>query len=98
MTTLRGENLDRVIRRILPNLPFKDEFVRKAFVQLNPQALSKNTARALPAGTTLFVPSPQDLATLLSEHYPALGKAPADTHGDMPHSVSAAKRRWVQFP
>ena len=96
VTTLRGENLDRVIRRTLPQQPFKDDFVRKAFVQLNADALGKNPTRVLPAGTALNVPSPQDLMALLSEHYPALAKATATDSEDAP--VASPKRRWVQFP
>lgn len=96
VTTLRGENLDRVMRRALPQQPFKDDFVRKAFVQLNADTLGKNPTRVLPAGTALNVPSPQDLMALLSEHYPALGKATAAPLEEAP--ALAPKRRWVQFP
>ena len=49
--SLRGENLDRIARRALPKHPFKDEWVRQAFVQLNPEALAKNPMRVLPTGT-----------------------------------------------
>lgn len=98
VTTLRGENLDRVIRRSLPNLPFKDDFLRKAFVQLNPDVLGKNQARAMPTGTVLVVPSPQDLAALLSEHYPALGHTSATVQEDGSGATSPSKRRWVQYP
>jgi hypothetical protein len=94
--TLRGENLDRVIRRVMPQQPFKDDFVRKAFVRLNPDILGKNPTRMLPAGTALQVPNPQDMAALLSEHYPVLDKTAASE--DTTTSATSAKRRWVQFP
>lgn len=97
VTTLRGENLDRLIRRVLPQQPFKDDFVRKAFVALNPETLGKNPTRVLPPGTALLVPGPQDLAMQLSEHYPALGKATA-THEEATATAPPARRRWVQFP
>lgn len=95
---LRGENLDRVIRRAWPNQPFKDEFVRKAFVQLNADALGKNPARVLPAGTVLNVPGPQDLMTQLADQYPALAKSTAHAHDDTASAPASPKRRWVQFP
>lgn len=98
VTTLKGENLDRVIRRVLPQLPFKDDFVRMAFTLLNPDTLGKNPTRVLPAGTALQVPTPQDLAALLVAQYPALGTASAAVHDDAPASPAVAKRRWVQFP
>jgi hypothetical protein len=94
--TLRGENLDRVIRRALPQQPFKDEFVRKAFVMLNADILAKNPTRALAPGTTLNIPSPNDLMAMLSAHYPALSKA--STVPDEEMGAVVPKRRWVQFP
>jgi Tfp pilus assembly protein FimV len=97
VTVLRGETLDRVIRRTLPGQPFKDEFLRKAFVQLNPGLLDNRTARVLPAGSTLTVPSPQDLLAMLSQQYPTLFKARPSEAAD--EAVAPApKRRWVQFP
>ena len=99
VTTSRGENLDRVIRRVLPGQPFKDDFVRKAFMRLNPEILGKNPTRVLPAGTALNVPSAQDLMAQLYEQYPALGKATTAAHEETPTSASTTgKRRWVQFP
>lgn len=98
VTTLKGENLDRVIRRVLPQLPFKDDFVRMAFTLLNPDTLGNHPTRVLPAGTALQVPTPQDLAALLSAQYPALGKATTAVHDDAPAAPAANKRRWVQYP
>lgn len=99
VTTSRGENLDRVIRRTLPSQPFKDDFVRKAFARLNPDLLGKNPTRVLPTGTVLNLPGPQDLMAQLYEQYPALGKATTAAHEASPASASStAKRRWVQFP
>ena len=98
VTTLKGENLDRVIRRVLPQQPFKDDFVRMAFALLNPDTLGKNPTRVLPAGTALHVPSPQDLAALLAAQYPALVHATAAMHDEAPAAPAANKRRWVQFP
>ena len=95
---LRGESLDRVIRRAWPNQPFKDEFVRKAFVQLNADALGKNPSRMLPAGTVLNVPGPQDLMTQLADQYPALAKSTVHGHDDTASAPASPKRRWVQFP
>lgn len=95
---LRGENLDRVIRRAWPQQPFKDEFVRRAFVQLNADVLGKNPARVLPAGTVLHVPGPQDLMGLLAQHYPALASSTVAAHDEPTPAPASPKRRWVQFP
>jgi Tfp pilus assembly protein FimV len=96
VTALRGENVDRIIRRTVRDQPFKDEFVRKAFVQLNPSVLGNNPVRVLNAGTALTVPTAQDLQALLSEQYPALGKG--STEQETTPSALQPKRRWVQFP
>lgn len=99
VTVLRGETLDRVIRRTLPGQPFKDEFVRKAFVQLNPGSLDNRSTRVLPAGSTLQVPTPQDLMGMLSQQYPALLKTrPGESGEEAAVANSAPKRRWVQYP
>lgn len=99
VTVLRGETLDRVIRRTLPGQPFKDEFLRKAFIQLNPGTLDNRPTRILPAGTTLNVPSAHDLLALLAQQYPALYKARAsEATEDAPVASSGNKRRWVQYP
>ncbi len=96
VTALRGENVDRIIRRTLRDQPFKDEFVRKAFVQLNASVLGNNPMRVLPAGTALNMPTAQDLQTLLSEQYPTLSKVAAEH--ETASSSPQPKRRWVQFP
>lgn len=99
VTVLRGETLDRVIRRTLPAQPFKDEFLRKAFVQLNPGVLDNRSSRPLPAGTTLNVPTAQDLLAMLGQQYPALFKTRAnETSEEAPASSTGTKRRWVQYP
>lgn len=99
VTVLRGENLDRVVRRTLPGLPLKDEFLRKAFVQLNPGTLDNRSTRILPAGTRLYAPTAQDLLTLLGQQYPALFNARmGETREETTAASPPAKRRWVQFP
>jgi hypothetical protein len=99
VAVLRGETLDRVIRRTLPGQPFKDEFLRKAFVQLNPGTLDNRPTRILPAGTRLNVPTPHDLLALLGQEYPVLYKAQANAAPeDAPVASSGSKRRWVQYP
>jgi len=108
VTILRGENLDRVMRRVLPKLPFNDDFMRKAFAQVNPDLLANNPGRTLPTGAALVVPTPQDLAQLLTAHYPALmhrqnnstahtGMGTAPAHASEAEPVNA-RRAWVRYP
>lgn len=52
-----GDNLDRVIRKTMPNSPFSMEVMREAFARANPQLLSAVKDVKLKPGSTLNVPS-----------------------------------------
>lgn len=52
-----GDNLDRVIKKTMPNSPFSMEVMREAFARANPQLLSAVKDVKLKPGSTLNVPS-----------------------------------------
>ncbi len=52
-----GDNLDRVIKKTMPNSPFSMEVMREAFARANPQLMSAMKAVKLKPGSTLNVPS-----------------------------------------
>ena len=52
-----GDNLDRVIKKTMPNSPFSMEVMREAFARANPQLLSSVKAVKLKPGSTINVPS-----------------------------------------
>jgi hypothetical protein len=52
-----GDNLDRVIKKTMPNSPFSMEVMREAFARANPQLMSAAKAVKLKPGSTLNVPS-----------------------------------------
>ncbi len=52
-----GDNLDRVIKKTMPNSPFSMEVMREAFARANPQLMSAVKAVKLKPGSTLNVPS-----------------------------------------
>lgn len=52
-----GDNLDRVIKKTMPNSPFSMEVMREAFARANPQLMSTVKDLKLKAGSTLNVPS-----------------------------------------
>lgn len=100
ITVQRGETLDRVIRRALPNLPLHPDFLRKAFVSLNPQAFPSGSVHLMRAGSTLRVPNMVDLRQMMLQQNPETGvlfDAQADTAVSGPHG-SNDKRRWVRYP
>jgi len=52
-----GDNLDRVIKKTMPNSPFSMEVMREAFARANPQLMSSVKAVKLKPGSTINVPS-----------------------------------------
>lgn len=101
VTVQRGETLDRVIRRSLPGLPLHPNFLRQAFVKLNPQAFPLGTPHQMRAGAVLQVPTMADLrAQMLAQHPQAAGLLQAPDMAENSPSGHAAsdKRRWVRFP
>lgn len=100
----RGEGLDAVIRRTLPGLPLQNDFLRQAFMRLNPQVYPTPALRPLRPGTTLQVPGPDDLRQMLKERSPmaaALFQTAPEPESDAAsaaQSQALTKRRWVRFP
>ncbi len=56
-----GETLDVIIRRTLGDTPFKENFLRAAFVEANPRLYPNGNIQRLPTGTLVQVPSAADL-------------------------------------
>ncbi len=100
ITVMRGETLDRAVRRALPGLPLHPDFLRQAFVTVNPQVFPKGAAHAMRAGTNLQVPTADDLRFMLMSQYPEtvglfqLVEATPSVEKDS----QQAKRHWVRFP
>lgn len=100
----RGEGLDAVIRRTLPGLPLKEDFLRRAFMRVNPEVYPTAKLRPLRTGTPLQVPSADELRQMIKEQGPfaaALLHGPSESASD-PEAAQQAKaldkRRWVRFP
>ena len=97
-TVQRGETLDRVIRRTLPDVPLHLDFLRKAFVSLNPQAFPTGSVHLMRAGSTLNVPSMATLRQMMVQQNPAT----ATLFDAAPHTTGSYsaqdKSRWVRFP
>ena len=100
ITVMRGETLDRAVRRALPGLPLHPDFLRQAFVSVNPQVFPKGAAHAMRTGTILQVPTTDELRFMLMSQYPetvALFQVveATPTAEQAPHQ---SKRHWVRFP
>jgi Tfp pilus assembly protein FimV len=101
VTVQRGETLDRVIRRTLPDVPLHPDFLRKAFVNLNPQVFPSGSPHQMRSGVQLKVPSMTDLRQMmLSQHpgaMPLFQAAEPQAEHKTTHDPND-QRRWVRFP
>ena len=101
ITVLKGESIDAVIRRGLPGLPLKDEFMRQALAKANPKIFPKGQTYPVRPGTVLVLPSHEELRQLILSQHPnaaALFQASASQSLASDPSPAQDKRRWVHFP
>lgn len=101
VTVQRGETLDRLIRRTLPDVPLHPDFLRKAFVSLNPQVFPSGSPNQMRAGATVQVPSMAALRQMMLSQHPgsaALLQGGAGPAGHAGAIDPSDQRRWVRFP
>ena len=92
-TVKRGETLDKIIQKTMADSPLRMELLRKAFIQLNPQAFPGGQASRLRADQVLQVPDAMQLLRAVA--MPLLEV----TEASRAAPVSAQEqRRWVRFP
>lgn len=92
-TVQRGETLDKIIQKTMADSPLRIELLRKAFIQLNPQAFPGGQASRLRADQLLQVPDAMQLLRAVA--MPLLDV----TEASRAAPVSAQEqRRWVRFP
>lgn len=101
VTVKRGETLDRLIRRTLPDVPLHPDFLRKAFVNLNPQVFPSGSPHQMRSGASLKVPSMPALRQMMMNQYPSVAPLLTESEGQMGHKAAADpndQRRWVRYP
>ena len=84
----RGETLDMVIRRLMPNSPLQRNLLRSAFVKANPHAFRRNNPNWMYAGTVLQIPDVEHLRQVIFR----------ETPGDLKKDISDEKADWIRFP
>jgi len=84
----RGETLDMVIRRLMPNSPLQRNLLRSAFVKANPHAFRRNNPNWMYAGAVLQIPDVEHLRQVIFK----------DTPGRLKKDISDEKAGWVRFP
>ena len=101
ITVQKGESIDAVLRRGLPGMPLKDDFLRQALAKANPKIFPKGQTYPVRPGTVLALPSLDALRQHIVAQSPqaaALFQASA-VKEDVPEPNPALdKRRWVRFP
>jgi hypothetical protein len=99
ITVQRGESIDAVIRRGLPGLPLRDEFMRQALAKANPRIFPKGTTYPVRPGTVLQMPSIDALRQLmLTQHPQAAVLFQAGPAQSSETAAGSDKRHWVRFP
>jgi Tfp pilus assembly protein FimV len=101
ITVQKGESIDAVIRRGLPGMPLKDEFMRQALAKANPRIFPRGRTYPVRPGTVLALPSPEALRQQILAQAPqaaVLFQGSAATQDDADTQTGPDKRRWVRFP
>ncbi len=84
-----GDNLDRVIRKTMPNSPFSMEVMREAFGRANPQLLANVKDMKLKPGSTLNLPNAAVMRSVVlgdpaPQVEPMRVRAPGELHAKAP--------------
>ena len=72
MLVKKGDTVERIISRRLASLPFKQDILRKALVDKNPDAFADTKKRKLKVGAVLQLPTLDDFRNLLAPSAPAV--------------------------
>ena len=85
----QGDNLDRVIKKTMPNSPFSMEVMREAFGRANPQLLATVKDVKLKPGSTLNLPNAAVMRSVVlgdpaPQVEPMRVKAPGELHAKAP--------------
>ena len=84
----RGETLDMVIRKVVPNSAIQPRILRQAFVRANPHAFRRGNPNWLYAGAVLQVPDIEHLRQVIFKNSP----------NRLKKNISDEKADWVRFP
>jgi Tfp pilus assembly protein FimV len=96
----RGQTLDMIIRRHLPDSPYKIEIVRRAIIEMNPAVFPARTPHLMRAGAQMVLPTPEQIRQSVLASNPAMkpylmaDEEQAGTRASRQRDQS----RWVRFP
>ena len=84
----RGETLNMVIRKVVPNSAIQPRILRQAFVRANPHAFRRGNPNWLYAGAVLQIPDIEHLRQVIFKNSP----------NRLKKNISDEKAGWVRFP
>jgi len=96
----RGQTLDMIIRRHLPDSPYKIEILRRAIIDMNPGVFPARTPHLMRAGAQIMLPTPDQIRQSVLASHPAMKPY---LMADEEQAGARASRqrdqsRWVRFP
>jgi Tfp pilus assembly protein FimV len=101
ITVQKGESIDAVLRRGLPGMPLKEEFMRQALAKANPKIFPRGQTYPVRPGTVLTLPSVEALRQHILAQSPqaaVLFQVTAVKEDEEVSNPGPDKRRWVRFP
>lgn len=96
-TPKASETLDKVIQKTMGDSPLSIEILRKAFIDLNPQAFLIGKATKTRPGVTLKIPDLHQLIQAVLAPQIKAAVAVQGVSGSAP-DLTDERRRWVRFP
>ena len=93
-----GETLDRILARTLGSAPVAAAVVRQAVVEMNPSAFVGGSPHRLISGSTLTLPSPQELSALSQGTVQAASRMNPEPTKTVEASAAEDRRNWVRYP
>jgi Tfp pilus assembly protein FimV len=64
-TTRRGDTVDMILKRMLPNMPVKKAILRQALVKANPHAFKRSNPNWMYANKRLRLPGAKDIHNVI---------------------------------
>ena len=96
----RGQTLDMIIRRHLPDSPYKIDIVRRAIIDMNPAVFPARTPHLMRAGAQMVLPTPDQIRQSVLARHPAMKPYLVSDEEQAGNRASRQRdqSRWVRFP
>ena len=99
--TIKGDTLDKIIKKTVKDSPLKIELLREAFVLQNPLKLSMNIREIIKVGTEIKIPKNDYIIpkiTVQTDDINVKAKAIEDSRERSLDKLREESRKWIRFP